>query len=133
MIAIDDSASMQANGQFALGRLELKRVWFVAAGRLALESLTVLCRALTQLEVPASLPVPSLIVLTGWRARCCQFWRYCQAPASFRQGSLLCFRPVIHIMSWQPFSGESGAFVISQFQFKQQKTQWAQVLRLHQV
>ena len=28
----------------------------------------------------------------------------------------------------KPFTGESGAFIVSQFQFKQQKTQWAQML-----
>ena len=55
MIAIDDSASMQANGRLLFDACNMLTGSVAAAGRLALESLTVLCRALTQLEVVISL------------------------------------------------------------------------------
>jgi len=82
MIAIDNSASMKANG----------------GGRLALEALTVLTRALSQLEV-GELGVVSF----------------------GEQVDLL------HPFD-QPFTSESGAYAVSRFQFKQDKTLWPQFL-----
>ncbi len=82
MIAIDDSASMKSN----------------ESGRLALEAMTVLCRALTQLEVG------ELAVMS--------FGETIKLLHSFNK----------------PFTADSGAFVVSQFSFKQPKTAWPQFL-----
>jgi midasin (ATPase involved in ribosome maturation) len=86
MIAIDDSESM----------IDKRKQ---GAGRLALEALTVLTRALSQLEVGEL------------------------AVASFGEKLRL-----LHAFD-QPFSGDSGAFIISQFQFKQKHTLWPQFLQ----
>lgn len=82
MIAIDDSASMKSNG----------------AARLALEAMTVLCRALTQLEI-GELAIMSF-------------------------GETVKLLHPFHT----PFSDKSGAYVISQFQFQQKATRWPHFL-----
>ncbi len=82
MIAIDDSESMQSNG----------------AGRLALEALTTLCKALTQLEVGQI------------------------AVVSFGEDVRL-----LHPFD-QPFTEQAGAYTLSSFTFKQTKTQWPRFL-----
>jgi len=78
MVAIDDSLSMKENG----------------SGRLALEALTVICRALTQIEVGEL------------------------AVVSFGDAVQL-----VHPFDKQ-FSDESGAYAVSQFQFSQAHTSW---------
>ena len=83
MVAIDDSESMIANG----------------AGRLAIEALTVLCRAMTQLEVGEL------------------------AVASFGEELNL-----LHKFD-QRFTDDSGAFVVSQFKFQQKMTKWSTSLK----
>lgn len=82
MIAIDDSESMRTNG----------------AGRLALEAMVVLCKALTQLEV-GQLAVVSF----GDEVR------------------------LLHAFD-RPFTDASGAHTISQFSFQQAKTHWPRFL-----
>jgi midasin len=83
MVAIDDSASMSSNG----------------AGRVALEALTVISRALTQLGI-GELGV-------------------------MRFGSDV---KLLHAFD-KPFSSESGAFVLSSFSFAQQQTDWLKFLQ----
>ncbi len=78
MLAIDDSESMRENG----------------AGRMALEAMTVISRALVQLEVGEL------------------------AIVSFGDDIKL-----VHPFD-KPFSGESGAWVLSQFGFRQKQTRW---------
>jgi MoxR-like ATPase len=82
MLAIDDSHSMRNHG----------------AGRLALEAMTVLCKALSALEVGEL------------------------ALASF--GSQV---QLLHPFS-RPFTDASGAFALGHFQFQQQLTRWPDLL-----
>ena len=82
LVAIDDSLSMSANG----------------AGRLALEAMTTICKALTYLDVGQI------------------------GVVSFGEKVQL-----LHEFS-KPFSEEAGSFIISNFTFNQQKTMWANFL-----
>jgi midasin len=78
MIAIDDSLSMQDNG----------------SGRLALEALTTLCQAMTQIEVGQL-----AVVNFGEQVR------------------------LLHPFD-RPFTDQDGAYVASQFKFQQENTDW---------